>query len=299
MKRQAVPFVVALIACAVAAVIALRVFSAKTDDGSQEVEPAKTEAPAVEEKTEEKEEAPIEGTWVITKETQTYRAADEDSDVVTTYELDDQGNVLKVTQESGQSAEAYIVTYTFDEDGYVTSTEDNYQADPVTFTLEKDDQGRLIKSTASSGSSEELTYDEAGNVVQRVMTGSTMGEDMDGNWVVNGTYTATITYDADGFVTGSFYEGDSFYQVIEKSYERNGAGQVISVTNTERSGYDQESMENATANVSTATFEYDDAGNLTRVTEEGDAYSYVTLYEYALIKNPSKAVEATAHLKNV
>lgn len=270
----------------------------KASGSEQAAEPTTVVDKTVDDAADEAGGQPVDdgSVWVVTKEVGSYQVADSSSQVEITYELDEQGNAVKLTQTQGEGFEPYVATSTFDEDGYITQTNDSLGAGmTLTYTLEKDEQGRLTKSTGSDGTTEEITYDDAGNIAKRVITGSSMGEDPDGNWTITGTYSSTTVYDKNGHVSSVLNENGETCQLVKKTFTYNDAGQITSVKNEYFSGTDPDNLEPDASPAVAAKVEYDDNGNIARVTEEGEAYTYVTSYEYTKVEHPSLAVRLNSH----
>lgn len=273
--------------------------AAPAEEASKEAEATK-EAEGEQANGEDQAESQDEAVWVVSRSVYSYHAAEMDAETEFQYELDEQGNQTKVTHVTDQDADPYVATNAFDEDGYVVKTAGSLEGEAVqTYSLEKDEQGRLIKSTGSDGTVKELTYDNAGNIAKSVETGSIVGEDTEGNLTNYGTYSATTTYDEAGHVVSILYENNGYYQLTEKAYEYNDAGQVVSVTTTTSSGSDADNLEADASGTTTATVEYDDNGNISRVVEEGELYTSATAYEYTLIEHPSLATRLNAHIQDL
>lgn len=263
----------------------------------QATEPAVAEEETTQDAAAEADEQPADdgSVWVVTKEVGSYEVADSSSQVEIAYELDEHGNAVKLTQTQGAGFEPYVATSTFDEDGYITKTTDSLgESSALTYALEKDDQGRLTKSTGSDGTIEEITYDDAGNIAKRVITGNAMGEDPDGNWTVIGTYSSTTVYDENGHVSSVLNENGETCQLVKKTFTYDDAGRITSVKNEYLSGTDPDNLEPDAAPSVEGKVEYDDNGNIVRITEEGEAYTYVTTYEYTKVESPSLAVRLNA-----
>ena len=241
---------------------------------------------------------PTEGpVWVLSKETTTYAADDFESSYSTTYELDEHGNTLKATQESDEE-DPYVTTYEFDEDGFVTKyTTSGYDATTVTNTLEKDDQGREIMCTSDDGSTIETVYDAGGYIKRRVFKGTSKTMDEEGNWVDAGTYTTTLTFDADGFVTASDHGSEAYGYSYTKTYERDANGNVTSATTKTIQNDENGNPDESTATTITSKLEFDENGNLVRVVEEGEGYTNTTVYEYVKVEDPALYVRLESHLK--
>lgn len=266
-------------------------------DSEQTAEPSDAKEETTQDAADEADQQPADdgSVWVVTKEVGSYEVADSSSEVEISYELDEHGNAVKLTQTQGAGFEPYVATNTFDEDGYITQTTDSLgEGSVLTYTLEKDEQGRLTKSTGSDGTTEEITYDDAGNIAKRVITGSAMGEDPEGNWTVTGTYSSTTVYDENGHVSSVLNENGETCQLVKKTFTYNDAGQITSVKNEYFSGTNPDNLEPDASPSVEGKVEYDDNGNIARITEEGEAYTYVTKYEYTKVENPSLAVRLNA-----
>lgn len=241
---------------------------------------------------------PTEGpVWVLSKETVTYKADDFESSYATVYELDEHGNTLTATQEN-DGEDPYVTTYEFDEDGFVTKyTTSGYDATTVTNTLEKDDQGREIKCVSDDGSTIETVYDAGGYIKRRVFTGKSKTMDEDGNWVDAGDYTTILTFDKDGFVTANDHGSESYGYSYTKTYDRDADGKVTGATTKTIQNDADGNPDESTAYTTKSKLEFDENGNLVRVTEEGEGYTNIKECEYVKVEDPSLYVRLESHLK--
>ncbi len=245
------------------------------------------------------DEGPV---WVLVKETTTYKEDEFETSYVVTYELDEHGNTMSATHDSG-GGEPYVTTYEFDEDGFVTKyTETGYETATVTNTLKKDDQGREVKCTSDDGSTIETTYGANGHVKSRVFCTPTKAEDEEGNMVDSGTYTTTVNYGEDGFVTDGVttstdHGSASFGYAYTKTYERDADGKATGMTTTTFQIDENGNPVDETATTTTSKLEYDENGNLVRVTGEGTGHDAITEYEYVKVEDPSLYVRLESHLK--
>ncbi|MBR3235245.1 MAG: hypothetical protein IKG11_06485 [Atopobiaceae bacterium] len=230
--------------------------------------------------------------WVLSKQTITLGQAGSESHIVATYELDEHGNTVKMTQQPDEGSE-YLVEYQYDNDGFVTSSTEKSgeNATTVTFTLEKDANGRVTKSTGDDGSTQTLTYNAEGNLVHQVQ--ETLAD-------IGGTEPARlvsdVTYDDEGFMTGNKSETIGHQTESVRSYERDDAGKVTSATTTTTT-----IGEGGAAIDLVSSVELDDNGNVVRVVDQTNAesYTYIREFEYTLVENPSLGARIHAHIKNV
>lgn len=245
-----------------------------------------------------------------------------DSDI--TYELDDHGNVVSASgtasiyksDENGkptQEVEEYSLTITFtvDENGWATdrettsNTDTGEHSDKIHIDHEFNDDGTLAKKTLvdSDDSSQvssteyEYEYDDDGNLAKETMTYSST----DGS----STYVDTTLYNADGFVTEMDHEGGSTTSTSTYEYETDDDGVVTAANISEDFGQSHPLR-------SRLEFEYDDDGNISKVTSKietvesmmGDGtISYQTNgnseYTYQRITDPSDAAVFDAATKPV
>lgn len=232
--------------------------------------------------------------WLVAHRTQTFTSADEESSVDVTYENDDHGNGTKITQNM-PGADPYVTNYEFDDDGYLLSMSiEGDEENAVTYTPEKDEQGRLVKLTGSDGTTQEYTYYDNGDIKTSSYSGSNYGEDPEGNWVQSGTFTNVTTYDEEGLPIESVYDGE-VRQTTKYTYERDESGKIVKMkTTVEVASGDSEEPE---VSEYESVVECDDNGNVIRIEEQGEGYSYVTMAEYVEVTDPSPWARANAHLK--
>lgn len=251
----------------------------------------KTDAAAQEDATSVPEEASV---WVAS----TYKMSQLDADGVeseysSTYELDEAGNLLRTTD-----TEDMEVDYTFDEDGWVTKVEIGDES--WAYELEKDEQGRVIVER-SDGLTTAYSYNDQGFVSERLDTSTSFVVDEDGNTVEGSEEDATTktTYDENGFplVRSRVTVDDKTEMTYE--YEYGDDGLPKSATMTTRS-YDADGNEyEDAASTTTASFEYDEHGNMVKEVLE-DEYGTTTYeYGYVEVENPSMAVRILGHLKSI
>ena len=232
--------------------------------------------------------------WLVVHRTQTLASTDGESSVDITYENDDHGNATKITQNM-PGADPYVMNYAFDDDGYLLSMSiEGDEASAVTYTPEKDERGRLVKLTGSDGTTQEYTYYDNGDIKTGSYSGSNYGEDPEGNVVQSGTFTNVTTYDEEGLPIESVYDGE-VKQTTKYTYERDENGKIVKVkTTVEVVSDDSEEPE---LNEYESVVECDDNGNVIRIEEQGEDYSYVTTTEYVEVADPSPWSRANAHLK--
>ena len=254
--------------------------AAATEDGKTDAKPDAT--------------ANSEPAWIVTHRVQTYKDTEGESYTDTSYENDARGNAVKLTQDTDYD-EPYSVDYEYDEDGFLRSMcVEEDETTKVTYTSEKDDQGRLVKLTGSDETVQEYTYNKNGDIETSSYTGNTYDEDTEGNWVQSGTFKNVTTYDEEGFPVESVYDGE-VKQTTKYTYERDANGKVVKMTATVE--YAMDDSEEPVVNEYESTVECDDNGNVVRVEELGEDYSFVTVTEYAEVADPSPWAKAYARLK--
>ena len=262
-------------------------------------EAADSDAAATEDaKTDTKSDATAnsEPAWIVTHSVQTYKDAEGEFSMDTTYESDARGNVVKVTQDSDDD-EPYSVSYEYDEDGFLRSMYvEGDETTKVTYTSEKDDQGRLVKITGSDETVQEYTYNKNGDIETSSYAGNTYDEDTEGNWVQNGTFKNVTTYDEEGFPVESVYDGE-VKQTTKYTYERDENDKVVKMKTTVE--YAMDDSEEPVVNEYESAVECDDNGNVVRVEELGEDYSFVTVTEYVEVADPSPWAKANARLKAI
>lgn len=256
-----------------------------------------TDATATEQAAEPKQAEPTEQpVWVVSKQTNTY-TADEDSSTVTfAYERDEQGNILTMTTDAGEAG-ITVETRAYDEDGYYTSSETTIGDDvtSITYQLTKDDQGRLTKREGSDGSVTEYTYDADGNLVSTTLTKPYTYTDENDN-SADYSYQLQMDYDASGLLVRSHVQSVGNSQISEKTYERDDQGRPVTVTTRTWSEDENGEPLGDYVDETTVSVEYDDNGNVVRVTQETEGYTSVTEYEYVQVAQPSMGAKAEASL---
>lgn len=256
-----------------------------------------TDATTTEQTTEPATTEPTaQPVWMISKQTNTY-TADEDSSTVTfVYERDEQGNLLAMTTDAGEAG-ITVETRTYDEDGYYTSSETTIGEDvtSVTYQLTKDEQGRLTKREGSDGSITEYAYDAEGNLTSTKLAKSFTYTDENDNQE-DYSYQVQMDYDASGLLVKAHVQSVGNSQVTEKTYERDEQGRPVAVTTRTWSEDENGEPLNDYVDEATVSVEYDDNGNVVRVTQESEGYTSVTEYEYVQVAQPSMGAKAEASL---
>lgn len=256
-----------------------------------------TDATTTEQTAEPEQTEPTEQpVWMLSKQTNTY-TADEDSSTVTfAYERDEQGNLLTMTTDAGEAG-ITVETRTYDEDGYYTSSETTIGEDvtSITYQLTKDEQGRLTKREGSDGSVTEYAYDAEGNLASTSLTKPFTYTDENDN-EADYSYQVQMDYDASGLLTKAHVQSVGNSQVTERTYERDEQGRPVTVTTRTWSEDENGEPLNDYVEETTVSVEYDDNGNVVRVTQEAEGYTSVTEYEYVQVAQPSKGAKDEASL---
>ena len=214
---------------------------------------------------------------------------EDDVAYVTTYELDDAGNVVGSSTDDGSGDTTYEVDengfYTLRSYTYESEDEDTGETETVTVTEtrtieETDDEGRptLISSVTEYSNQEytlysTITYSYRDNGMLKSMTTA-----------IYGGYTVTVTYSSKGFMKSyelTWEEVTSSERLYEYEYETED-GQV-----TGGIIYNQDDE------YGSLEFEYDDNGNLITYSANG-----TVLYEYTYVRvlNPSVAAQLASEL---
>ncbi|MDI9589954.1 MAG: hypothetical protein QM302_02745 [Acidobacteriota bacterium] len=267
---------------------------APEDAPADDPAPVEREAEPTDDVEPEPEPEAQKAVWVVTKDTQTYTVGEDSSSAVVEYELDGHGNVTKVT------SDGYVESFERDADGIVTSKTTSYGDDQevVEYRVERDESGRAVKIVGTDGSVETRSYDDDGNLVERIYQGTYPSYDEEGDRGADGTYQTTETYDADGLLMASESSPDGGQaQKSEHAYERDDAGRVVSVTRRVWSTDDDGEPIVGSVFEERAAIEYDDNGNIVRKVVEGESFSLVTEYEYAEVEDASLEARINAHLK--
>ena len=141
---------------------------APEDAPADDPAPVEREAEPTDDVEPEPEPDAQEAVWVVTKDTQTYTVGEDSSSAVVEYELDGHGNVTKVT------SDGYVESFERDADGIVTSKTTSYGDDQevVEYRVERDESGRAVKIVGTDGSVETRSYDDDGNLVERIYQGT-------------------------------------------------------------------------------------------------------------------------------
>ena len=246
-----------------------------------------TGAPATTNSEATTSEEALNEAWILTKET--YHTEDADHSIyesVYAYTIDDHGNQtgIMVKAVGAQYEQSYQVSYELDEEGNCVAMKANYgdgEDEPVTFAYEYDDQGRIARRIASNDQVETYTYDEQGNIIQLTLENTVVDQ--------NGTTTnkSTTSYDANGFCTKREYESGGETWGYIYTYEPGENGMPVSAVGTDEST-------GATTNYS---FEYDENGNLVKITSDTGGAIETTSLEWAFVSNASPAAAAENKLK--
>ena len=226
---------------------------------------------------------PLGNTWNYTYAAGTDRMITETnpSGVVTRYEYDGYGNLIRRIRDSGESLEN-TTTYTYDSEGNKTS-----QTDPLgnTTTYQYDAGGNLIRITDPLGNVTAYTYDSRGNKLtetnalgntttyiydlldRRISVTDALGNTTNYTYDENGSKTSET--DANGNTTTYAYD-DGYNRLTQMT---DPLGNTTSFTYDSRDN--RTSMTNANGN--TTTYAYD---ILDRLTRETNALGEQTNYTY-------------------
>ena len=266
---------------------------ASSDGAAPEPAPAQEEADATEQ--EDTAATPEEASvWVASS----YKLSQTDSDgkvteYSSTYELDEAGNLVKETDSEGSE-----VTYTLDEDGWATKIESGELT--WTYELEKDDQGRLTVEKGEQ-SSIAYTYNDQGFVTETTATSAIFSVDEEGNRIEGSDDMATTktTYDENGFPLLRAHVFSDGRLETSYAYEYGDDGLPTSVTIDNRN-FDADGNEyEDTATTATASFEYDEHGNLVKEVLEDEYGTSTYEYGYVEVANPSIAARIQSHTRGV
>ncbi len=237
------------------------------------------------------------------------------NDNATTYEYDAQGNLIGETDPLGN-----MTSYTYNSNGDLTSTTD---ANGVTTSYAYDSYGNLV----SEGGIASYSYDAAGNILSMSNTDASVLYTYDAlNRVTDVNYTShgksiSYTYDAAGNRTGMTdpdsgnmsYAYDEANRLISLT---NPAGQTTNFTYDSRGRLIRKDLHNGTyatyqydrANrllslvnrkssdeiISSYSYEYDDVGNRTKMTE---ADGGITTYTYDALNQLTRVVYPDASVQ--
>lgn len=255
-----------------------------------------TDATTTEQTAEPEQAEPTEQpVWMLSKQTNTY-TADEDSSTVTfAYERDEQGNLLTMTTDAGEAG-ITVETRELDADGFATAvhTKLGEEVNDVTYQLTKDDQGRLTKREGSDGSVMEYTYDAEGHVTNITFSlPATHTDENDDKVEFN--YQLQQEYDTSGLLLKSSVQSVGNNQVTEKTYERDDQGRPVTATTRMWTVDENGEPQGDYVDETSVSVEYDDNGNVARVTQKGEAFTNVIEYEYVQVAQPSLGAQLEAY----
>ena len=154
----------------------------------------------------------------------------------------------------------------------------------------------MVRQTGDDGSTTTFAYDEAGNMVQRTMSASYTTEDEEGN-PTEGSYTHTQNYRADGLLESMRLERDGIVQETKRTYENDASGRPVTMTSTMQTLDENGEVVEGSESTYTQSYEYDDNGNVVKVTTEGEDYQEEITFEYAQVSDPSLGARMDAHVK--
>ena len=265
--------------------------------GCNKGEQAPADATATEQTTEpaaqaDPTEQPI---WVISKQTSTYTSGEDSSTVTITYERDEQGNYTTMTTDAGEAG-ITVETRELDADGFATAvhTKLGEEVNDVTYQLTKDDQGRLTKREGSDGSIMEYTYDAEGHVTNITFSLPAIHTDENGN-KDEFNYQLQQEYDTSGLLLKSSVQSVGNNQVTEKTYERDDQGRPVTATTRMWTVDENDEPQGDFVDETSVSVEYDDNGNVARVTQKGEAFTNVIEYEYVQVAQPSLGAQLEAY----
>ena len=246
-------------------------------------------------------EANSDALWVKTSARVTYSkdVGTESSSSTETYQLDEAGNIVRQTFESGD--EDFEQTFEHDENGW--KTEEVYKTDAgtvenITYVNKYDSSGRLVKNEGNDIVEEDV-YDREGNLKERSFTkfdylqeeekGSPLGAN-------ESTVFSKQIFNKDGTIASRF-STLRMPTVREYAYEYDSQNRPVSCVVT-RYEATPEGIPLSPQGVEAEkiSISYDSNGNVSRIETVGDQGTSVQEFTYTLVKNPSLAVRTNARL---
>ena len=227
--------------------------------------------------TDEAEEAAAEPIWLLSHE-RVVMDGEEATAYEETYVFDEHGSRVSQTNVWADEDTPMEIAYEPGEDGYpvrMTSTSGGEVVLESVFENETDAEGRLVHRTGN-GIDVTYVYDADGNLSE-----VTTLESGDGDYAPTTTVT---TPDKWGNVVREDITSEGSTVTNEYVYELDDEGRPTSGVCTTTIDGDPDSAEE-----SPITYEYDENGNLVRMTTGGMGHQFEVTYEYVQVSDPSPA----------
>ncbi|OYD06916.1 DNRLRE domain-containing protein [Paludifilum halophilum] len=231
------------------------------------------------------------------------------SDREVTLEYNEDGRVAQVTDPADRTVE-----YAYDTDGHLTqvSKKDADGDTLASFAYGYDSQSRITSVTDPNGNQRTVTYDDEGRVEEVSQPVTVDGESQTATTRLNYDTTNRLTRVTDPKGTDTLYQHNAYGNVIQQTQDPNGLNykQTFEYDDQNQLIGQKDANANAENRDATYDYEYDDNGNLTRVTqpegetstseydennnktEETDPEGHTTTHEYDQENNPTSSTDA-------